>query len=165
MKRVFGIRVRGPGWRREGIPSSLRQGASCSLRSAFSLVEVALAIGILSFCLVSMMGLIPVALQTTRQSMNKSTEIRIVQSVRAALLSTNFSVLPPSGSFSFDREGLMLTNVGGTEYYRVLFSSAKNTILPGNNTASRLATTQLIISNTVTHDIHTNSLHLPDNGF
>lgn len=134
-------------------------------RRAFSLIEVAMAIGILSFCLISIMGLIPVALQTSRQSMNKNTEIRMLQAARAALLNTPYSALATNGYFSFDADGFLLSS-SGSERYRVFYDNNPFTTLPGSGqSADRLTTTRLSFSNTVTGEVRTNSLHLPDNGF
>lgn len=132
---------------------------------AFSLVEVAMAIGILSFCMISIMGLIPVALQTSRQSMSKSTEIRMLQAARAALLNTPYSALATDGYFSFDADGFLISGPG-EERYRVFYVNSPFTVLPGDGqNAGRLTTTRLSFSNTVTGEVRTNSLHLPDNGF
>lgn len=78
------------------------------LRQAFSLVEITLAIGILSFCMIPIMGLIPVALNTSRKAMEKNIETRILQNVRAELLQIPFSELPEEGVFVFDADGYRL---------------------------------------------------------
>lgn len=137
-------------------------------KDAFSLVEVALAIGLFSFCLIALMGLIPVALQTSRNSINRNTTTRMLQSVRASLLSTPSSTLATngSGSFLFDPEGnAWTTNSQNALRFRVLYSSTPSTALPGAQTSTRLATILLITTNIATTEVWTNSLHLPDNGF
>lgn len=61
--------------------------------SAFSLVEVTLAIGILSFGLLSVIGLMPVGLNTFRQSINTSVGIQISQRLINEKRQTDFATL------------------------------------------------------------------------
>ena len=128
----------------------------------FSLVEVAMAIGILGICMIPIMGLIPVALKTSRQSMDRSTETRMMQTVRAELLQNPFSTLSNTATFYFDVDGFPQSNAG---YYRVTAAVLPSTSLPSTQTNAYLRTTQLFIANTVRGQTNTNSIHLPDNGF
>ncbi|MDR0534502.1 MAG: Verru_Chthon cassette protein B [Verrucomicrobiales bacterium] len=54
-------------------------------REAFSLVEVTMALGIMAFALVSIIGLVPSGLSTFRQTVNISVGSQIVQQVVADL--------------------------------------------------------------------------------
>lgn len=128
----------------------------------FSLVEVAMAIGILGIYMIPIMGLIPVALKTSRQSMDRSTETRMTQAVRAELLQNPFSTLSNTATFYFDVDGFPQSNAG---YYRVTAAVLPSTSLPSTQTNAYLRTTQLFIVNTVRGQTNTNSIHLPDNGF
>jgi len=137
-------------------------------RRAFSLVEVAMAIGILGFSMVTIMGLIPVAMKTSRQSMDRNIETRMLQTVRSELIKFPSSLLPDTTNFSFDVDGDFLTgtNAGGPrEHYRIMVSNQPATVLPSAQSSSNLRTSLLNISNTVRGEARTNSLHLPDNGF
>ena len=132
--------------------------------AGFSLIEVVLAIGIFGFCLISLMGLIPVALRTSRDSINKSTEVRMLQAVRANLINTPYSTLPTSGLFLFDSEGDERPVASLAEIrYRIFYANSNSTVLPGNQSAGKLTTAMLTISNVVTAKTQTNSLFLPDN--
>ena len=132
----------------------------------FSLVEVAMAIGIFSFCLLSVMGLIPVALQASRSSMNKNIEVRILQAVRANLRNTPYSAMPSDGFFLFDADGGQLTNENDADLrYRVVYKNYDVTSLPESQSAGKLTTSMLTISDVVTAQVQTSSLHLSDNGF
>ncbi|WP_256200251.1 Verru_Chthon cassette protein B [Verrucomicrobium spinosum] len=51
------------------------------LRSAFSLVETTIAVGIAATVLVALIGLIPVSLDTLREASNTTACARIVQAV------------------------------------------------------------------------------------
>jgi uncharacterized protein (TIGR02598 family) len=130
----------------------------------FSLVEVVLAIGILGFCMIPIMGLIPVAMKTSRQSMDRNTEIRMMQTIRAELLKAPFSQLAATTNFYFDAEGYPLISAA-TAYYAVTASNLPTTVLPTNQTASHLKTCQLVVVNTARGETNRHSLHLPDNGF
>ena len=52
-------------------------------RSAFSLVEVTLALGIAAFCLIAVFGLMPVSLQTNRNAISQTAATSIISSVLA----------------------------------------------------------------------------------
>lgn len=59
--------------------------------AAFSLVEVTLAIGILSFAFVAVFGMLPVGLQTFRDSSDKTVTTRIAQQLLAEVQQTPFN--------------------------------------------------------------------------
>jgi len=62
-------------------------------QAGFSLVEVTIAIGIVSFAFVSVIGLIPTGLNTFHQAMDASVGTQIVQRVLNDLQQTDFTVL------------------------------------------------------------------------
>jgi len=74
-------------------------------RQAFSLIEVVLAIGIVSFAMVSILGLIPVGLITFRNAMDLSVEANIAQRLVGEVQRTEFTNLC-STNFSFDDQGI-----------------------------------------------------------
>jgi hypothetical protein len=55
---------------------------------AFSLVELALALGVAAFCLIAVFGLIPVGVQTNRNSTSQTAATNIVAAVVADLRGT-----------------------------------------------------------------------------
>ena len=57
--------------------------------AAFSLVEVTLAIGIAAFCLITVVGLIPVGVQTNRNATSQTAATNIMAAVVADLRSTS----------------------------------------------------------------------------
>jgi uncharacterized protein (TIGR02598 family) len=61
--------------------------ASRSRRQAFSLVEVALAIGIASFCLLAVVGLLPTALASVRVSRQEAGAARCMEQIAQAIRS------------------------------------------------------------------------------
>lgn len=80
---------------------------------AFSLVETLLAIGIVSFAMVSVMGLIPLGLTTFRSAMNVSVESTIVQRLAGEVQRTDFANQISSKTFYyFDEQGIQTTVSG-----------------------------------------------------
>jgi type II secretory pathway pseudopilin PulG len=65
--------------------------------SAFSLVEVTLALGIAAFCLIAVFGLIPIAVQTNRNATSQTAATNIMAAVVADLRATPLTT-PPGGA-------------------------------------------------------------------
>ena len=100
--------------------------------SAFSLVEVTLALGIAAFCLIAVFGLMPVGVQTNRNATNQTAATTILSSVvsdmRASAIGTPGAaqsslyrlVIPVRGSIGlpqtryFDGEGRCSTDLAGS---------------------------------------------------
>lgn len=82
-------------------------------RGGFTLVEVVLSIGVVSFVLVSMMGLLPVGMATQRQATSNMVESQIVQSLTNEILLTDFANLK-NQTLSYDREGKLLSSNGAS---------------------------------------------------
>jgi len=62
--------------------------ASNSKAAAFSLVEVALALGIVAFCLFAVFGLMPVGMQTNRNAASQTAATNIIAAIVADLRTT-----------------------------------------------------------------------------
>lgn len=76
--------------------------------AAFSLVEVVLALGVMSFCLLTVIGLLPVGLTTLRDAAQQTVEGQIVQRVGSQMQLTQFTQLDDHFGgkvFYFDDEG------------------------------------------------------------
>ncbi len=71
---------------------------------AFTLVESVVAIGIVSFAMLSILGLIPVGLGTFRQAMSLTVETTIVQAVSGELMRADYTNLASTNIY-FDQEG------------------------------------------------------------
>ena len=61
---------------------------SICVAAAFSLIEVTLAIGIAAFCLIAVIGLIPVGVQTNRNATSQSAAINIMAAAIGDLRAT-----------------------------------------------------------------------------
>lgn len=133
------------------------------LNQAFSLVEITMAIGILSFAMIAIMGLIPVTLKVSRDSIEKNLVLHMSQVVRADLSSQPFSTLAGSGTRYFDPEGEVLPDAVGARY-RADYQLTASTPLPDAQTAGKLTVARIEIRNLLTGEKLVGSIHLSDNG-
>ena len=126
-------------------------------RAGFSLVEVVLAIGIVSFAFVGMFGLLPAGLNTFRQAIDNSVGSQIVQRLVNEAQQTDFPELikittaAPSVRY-FDDQGNEMTASGNYLYYAEL-SVLAPTALPGASTPATqsLATVTIRLANNPGH--------------
>jgi uncharacterized protein (TIGR02598 family) len=93
--------------------------------SAFSLIELTLAIGIAAFCLLAVMGLIPIAVQTNRNATSQTAATNIVASVIADMRATTAATSPQYGitfgtakTLYFDSAGQFTISLGANSRYR-----------------------------------------------
>jgi uncharacterized protein (TIGR02598 family) len=107
-------------------------------------VEVAIAFGILSFAMISLIGLLPMALTTMREVKRDTVHANILQYIAAEANLTPFANLPTASSFAtnwnFDDQGECLSTnstTAGTIYstYITVTANAANNpnkaLLPG----------------------------------
>jgi len=94
--------------------------------SAFSLVELTLAIGIAAFCLIAVFGLMPVGVQTNRNATSQAAATNIITSVIADMRATTSPTSPQYGitfgtakTLYFDEAGQFTTSLGANSRYRV----------------------------------------------
>ena len=96
--------------------------------SAFSLVEVTLALGIAAFCLITIIGLVPVAVLTNRNATSQTAATNIMAAVVADLRATSNSS-ETSAQFAirfgtartlyFDGSGQFATSLQPNSRYKV----------------------------------------------
>ncbi|XHR31081.1 MAG: Verru_Chthon cassette protein B [Chthoniobacteraceae bacterium] len=133
------------GLRKCAQPSTLHRSgiAGCAVaRRAFSLVEVVLALGIISVSLLAVMGLMPVGLKTMREAMDATVESQILQKINAEASLTPFSQLAANfagKTFYYDESGLFLSNSpatapSATRYW--VTTDVTNPIYPGSSNAA-----------------------------
>ncbi len=80
--------------------SRSRRGHS-GCHGGFSLVEVTLALGILAFCLVTMVALLPVGLNSQKDAMEEARASGVLQMATAAVRSASFSYRDAAGVATF----------------------------------------------------------------
>ncbi len=119
-------------------------GASRRARHGFSLVEVTLAMGIVSFAFVTIFGLLPVGLDVSRQAIDTTVCSQITQQMIHAAQQTDFSRLTQLQSDSasepwcFDDQGGRAANPSLARY-KAAYQVAPSAALPSSGAPSRLA--------------------------
>lgn len=108
-------------------------------RAGFTLIEVVLALGLCSFALVSLVSLLPISLNTARNSVEITRKAKLTQQVIAELAQSRFqSLIALSGTVvqrTFDYDGLPTTE-SNSIYFTVRTTVEASTTLPGSSTAS-----------------------------
>jgi uncharacterized protein (TIGR02598 family) len=80
---------------------------------AFSLVEVTLAMALVSFAVITIIGLLPVGLNALHRVIDTTEEAQIVRQIGAQAVLTPYSTLSATFSgqtFYYDQDGVLLTN-------------------------------------------------------
>jgi len=94
--------------------------------AAFSLVEVTLALGLAAFCLIAVLGLVPVAVLTNRNATSQTAATNIIASVIADMRATTSSTSPQYGiafgtakTLYFDGAGQFTVSLDTNSRYRI----------------------------------------------
>ena len=94
--------------------------------SAFSLVELTLALGIAAFCLLAVFGLMPIGVQTNRNATSQTVATNIIASVTADMRATQGTTSAQYGiqfgtakTLYFDGVGQFAISLGANSRYRV----------------------------------------------
>jgi len=90
-------------------------------QAAFSLVEVTLALGIIAFCLVGLFGLLPVAMNSNRVSLEECNALNVMNRLVASLRALPAS--RPADVGQWVVEGLTVPNAGDAASTQTLFYS------------------------------------------
>lgn len=101
----------------------------------FSLVEVTLALGLVSFALVSTLGLLPTGLSTLRSSMNQTVEAQILQSIANRSIIASYGNVD-TNTLYYDDEGLPVDRADKAYYIANISPQAVS--FPGSSNAVSL---------------------------
>jgi len=126
-----------------------KQGFSHKGKAAFSLIEIVLALGIVAFGLISVVGLMPIGLTTLRNTIETSVSTQIAQVLINEVQQTDYNSLPPSQMFYFDEQGNLLNSAANPlKLYDVRLEVTKGTTIPGSlgTSSANLATLSITIS-------------------
>jgi uncharacterized protein (TIGR02598 family) len=98
----------------------------------FSLVEIALALGIMSFSMIALLGLLPLGMTSLRQASNSSTQSQILQYVVGQAQLANFdsyvtSVGTTGWEYLFDEEANPLAASATNWQFKATVTLASNT--------------------------------------
>jgi len=118
----------------------------CRAMQAFTLVEVTLALGIISFAFTVMLGMIPVGLKTARKAMEASTGSQIVQRIVAQVKQTDFQNLVQM-NYTFDDQANEATGNNAPKIYDARVTISKDVTLPGCSKNTNLARVTIEIAN------------------
>ncbi len=123
-----------------------------SKKAGFSLIEVTIAIGIVSMAVLPLLGTMGVGLNTIHDARKDMTEAQIITQIASSALQTPFDKISASGTtngpFYFDQFGRQLPTLGST----VLYSGSMNlnanaTVFPGSlSGTSSVKQIQIIVS-------------------
>jgi uncharacterized protein (TIGR02598 family) len=120
----------------------------------FSLIEVVLALGIVSFAFVGLLGLMPVGLDTLRKAIDTSAQSQIAQQISAEIQRAPFSDISDASfvqrrfPMHFDDQGLPVPSGDPNELYKVDARTPYSPSLPGSTTASLgLLVVPLLVTN------------------
>ena len=119
----------------------------------FSLTEVLLALGIVAFAFIPVLGLLPVGLDASRQAIDATIEAQIVQQLSNEVLQTDFSSLGELATaplYYYDNQRNKTTS--DKAYYTAGFSVVSQTDLPAGPASvvstQKLATVAICIVTT-----------------
>ena len=88
--------------------------ASNSKAASFSLVEIVLALGVAGFCLVAIVGLMPVGVQTNRNANSQTAATNIMAAIVADLRTTPAAAtISPQFAITFDTEKTLFFGASG----------------------------------------------------
>ncbi|XHR27318.1 MAG: Verru_Chthon cassette protein B [Chthoniobacteraceae bacterium] len=119
-----------------------RAGFGRSHAAAFSLVEVVMALGVMAFGMLSMIGLLPIGMQGFREIKRDTIHANILQYVSANAGLTPFSDLTTLNNvvWSFNEEGEILTSGSGT----VIYKATLKVQVPNSTSIAHSANTQVV---------------------
>jgi len=105
----------------------------------FTLVEVTIALGIFTFSVVLMVGLLPLSLKSAQQATEATRVSKLMQQVGAELSQERFgtavTTVGQQKEWAFDYDGNATAEPSST-YYKITAQGAASLKLPGGATAS-----------------------------
>lgn len=100
-------------------------------RQGFSLVEVTISLGLVTFAAMSVMALLPTGLSVMRSAMDQTIEAQIVRTIAGQAVVSNYDNLTAASPLYFDDEGMPVRNAGDAVYTVTL--GLANPDFPGVN--------------------------------
>lgn len=112
-------------------------------KKAFSLVEITIALGLVAFSMTVILGMLPIGLQSVRESVSQQGISNIVRQIRGELSQIPFSASNGNAAYSlasldqqslyYTREGLR-TDAAGTHGYFTARIAVDDAQVPGGDT-------------------------------
>lgn len=133
-----------------------------NITRGFTLIEVTLALGVISFAFIGLLGLLPAGMQSFRSTMDISVRSQIVQRISSDAMQTDFDTLvgTPSTTRYFDDQGTEVNSSQSVDLshrpyvYQVRVTVTGTTSLPaatGLKINVNLATVEIEIVNNPAH--------------
>ncbi len=111
----------------------------CKALKGFSLIEVTLALGVTAVALVTLLGMVPVGLNTFRTSIETTVRTDITRRIIADLQQTPFaSISNSTKDYFFTDEGIPTTNRTADSIFKVNYTASSGVSFPGNSTTAAL---------------------------
>lgn len=102
-------------------PGALAGARACRFTQGFSLIEVTIALGVVSFALIALFGLLPTGLTTFRSSIDRSVASQIAQGILSNARQTEFTNLSAlAATNKYTDEGDDTTDVDKTIYVAIV---------------------------------------------
>jgi uncharacterized protein (TIGR02598 family) len=139
-------------------------------QAAFSLIEVVMALGISTFCLVALLGLMPVGLQTVRDARGDALQAEILKAMGNIAQQTDYSLLGnlAGKKYYFDINGLLVTSTSADAIYEAVLSTGTVSV-PSSSTSTALSgatsvTVAIHRSANTNSEASTHTLFISNNG-
>lgn len=107
----------------------------------FTLVEIVMSLGIISFGLVALLGLIPTGLDTLRESRTTTLYTEIAKTIANAAQQTDFTQITNTfdgKKFYFDNEGISVPQGRFDQIYEALVTTGTNITVPASPAPQQL---------------------------
>ena len=139
-------------------------------QAAFSLVEVVMALGIAAFCLVALLGLMPVGLKTVRDARGDALRAEVLKAMGNIAQQTDYSLLGnlAGKKYYFDINGLLVNSTSADAIYEAVLSTGTVSV-PSSSTSTALSgatsvTVAISRSANTNSEATTHTLFISNNG-
>lgn len=112
--------------------------------SGFTLVEIVLALGVVSFSLLTVIGTLPVGLETVQEAKVQAAKANISRELRSEFQQISYKTdtgsIPAalaalnSTNYYYSQEGMMVAGSEGSAYYKATFSVGTGTVAAPEST-------------------------------
>jgi len=102
-------------------------------KGGFSLVEVTIAMGVMAFAAIAILGIIPNGLAAATRSSQTTIAARLASEVQSEIQQVGLAAFPTNETY-FDGDGKILANTSGAVYY--VYRSVQDCPLPGASAGS-----------------------------
>ena len=123
----------------------------------FSLIEVTIALGLITFAVVAVLGVLPTGLTSLRRAMDQTVEAQIVQTVGAQAVTGEFASVETGGPLYFDEEGQAIASGDTNTYYYKATLSTTNPVYPQSSLSGTLGNSLKALRIEVTTTFNTNA--------